>query len=178
MEYDSLFPLRGKKCVILSVSFLDIEANTVLDRKTVENLFRNELSQNLREYGIEVIDNDNSVNKQDISIAVQFNKIIQLDWLRWFRSYGESIVEVKAKVLADGKELEEAFVRVESPTIWESSLGNTLGDLIYLFFSGLGILKKYLRQAAERLSSPINAALIDHYAYGIRPEPLSRPTAT
>jgi len=155
MVDDSLLPLKGKKCVISGVSWSGGEGETSFDPDASRNLLAKELSRNLREYGIEVIDDADAAGPPDISIAVHFACLAGDD-------FGESIAEVKGKILADGKGLPEVSAKVET-------------------VAGLApsqVLKQGLEPAAERLSSQINAALINYYAYGAAPEALSPPGVT
>ena len=72
----SFFPLWGKKCVIADVSLADahIEADSSFDPEIAIKLFKEGLSQNLRQYGIEV---GTSFRHPDIILALQFTVIIQ-----------------------------------------------------------------------------------------------------
>ena len=156
MNVDSLFPLKGKKCVISDISLEEAEVETTLDHEAIKKYFRMELFRNLREYGIEVVDSS-LADKQNINIVIQAIKLIQgksdkiilLDIFESYRhiSYSDTIVKVKSNILTDAGELPEVFAKVEKNTNYDSQV----------------IFRECLSLAAEMLSSQINAALIDHY---------------
>jgi len=183
MGYKSFFPFWGKKCVIADISLAGahIEADSSFDPEIAIELFKEDLSQNLRQFGIEV---GNSFRHQDIILAIQFTVIIQNATSAQMLGLGSPseietlnlpgnppaslssslpagpIVAVTGKILADGQELPEASAQARLSGF-------------FLFDGSIGLLHKCFARAAEMLSSQIKTALINYYAGGAGTEPLS-----